>query len=380
MAPATFPTQPSPSLIASFMPAFSIRQVDRVAVAASPGHAYAAARTLDMSQVAFVRWLFQLRILPDRIAARFRGRPYLPMRSSGIDDITRPGSGFRLLGEEPWREVVVGAIGKFWQPAIEYASVAPVDFAAFDRPGFGKLAWCIRVDPRESGGSWVGFELRVGATDATSLVRFKRYWWIIGRFSHAIRRRFLGKLVEELGPAVADERRKLEGDDLLMARFQRTHGVTIEAPVGKVWPWLVQIGARRAGWYSFDRLDNRGMHSAERIIPGLQKLAVGDIIPAQPKSPDGFAVLRLEPERFLVLGDPGLLPGAARSGGPPWRTTWAFVLEPIGATATRLTVRARAFYAPGLALAAVRVALGLAHEVMERRQLHNLRRRAEAMA
>ena len=220
----------------------------------------------------------------------------------------------------------------------------------------------------------------MGATDARSRARFKRYWWIIGRFSHAIRRSLLAKLVEELGPAVSDERRGLEGDDLLVARFQRTHAITIEAPVGRVWPWLVQIGARRAGWYSFDLLDNGGMPSAERIVPELQKLAVGDIIPALPKSPDGFAVLRLEPERFLVLGDPGLLPGAARSGGPPWRTTWAFVLEPIGATATRLTVRARAFYAAGLGLAAVRVALGLAHEVMERRQLHNLRRRAEAMA
>jgi hypothetical protein len=302
------------------------------------------------------------------------------LRSPNIDDITGAGSGFVLLGEEPGREVVVGAIGKFWQPAIEYASVRPADFAVFDRPGFGKLAWCIRVDPREGGGSWVGFELRVGATDAASLARFKRYWWIIGRFSHAIRRRFLGRLVAELGPAVGDERRTLEGDDLLMARLQRTHAVTIEAPVGRVWPWLVQIGARRAGWYSFDLLDNGGIHSADFIIPELQHLSVGDIIPALPGSPGGFAVLRIEPERALVLGDPGLLPGAPRSGGPPWRTTWAFVLEPIGATATRLTVRSRAFYGRGFSLAVVRVAMGLAHEVMERRQLHNLRRRAEAMA
>jgi hypothetical protein len=381
MTPTTFAEPPSPSLIASFMPAFSIRQADRVAVAASPDHAYAAARTLDMSQVAFVRWLFQLRILPDRIAAAFRGRSYPALRASGIDDITRAGSGFLLLGEEPGREVVVGAVGKFWQPAIEYAAVTPAGFTAFDRPGFGKLAWCIRVDPREGGGSWVGFELRVGATDPASLARFKRYWWIIGRFSHAIRRSFLGKLVAELGPAGSDERRSLPGDEILAAsRVQKTHGVTIEAPVASVWPWLVQIGARRAGWYSYDLLDNGGTHSAERIVPELQHLYVGKMIPALPTSPDGFAVLRLEPERALVLGDPGLLPGAARSGGPPWQTTWAFVLAPIGETATRLTVRARADFPPAWTMAVVRPLLGLAHEVMERRQLHNLRRRAEAMA
>jgi hypothetical protein len=375
------PDPPSPSLIATFMPAFSLRQLDRVAVAASPRRAYAAARALDMSEVGFVRLLFQLRILPDRIAARFRGRPYRPMRSAGIDDITGAGSGFRLLGEEPGREVVVGAIGKFWQPVIEYAAVTSADFTPFDRPGYGKLAWCIRVDPREGGGSWVGFELRVGATDPASLARFKRYWWIIGRFSHAMRRHFLTKLAKELGPAVSDARRRLPGDEILAAtRAQKTHGVTIEAPVEKVWPWLVQIGARRAGWYSFDRLDNGGTRSAERIVPELQHLAVGDIIPALPKSPDGFAVLRLEPERALVLGDPSLLPGAARSGGPPWRTTWAFVLEPIGPTATRLAVRARAEFPPTRTMAVVRRLLGLAHEVMERRQLKNLRRRAEAMA
>jgi hypothetical protein len=122
------------------------------------------------------------------------------------------------------------------------------------------------------------------------------------------------------------------------------------------------------------------MPSAERIVPELQRLSVGDIIPALPKSPNGFAVLRLEPERTLVLGDPSLLPDGARPGGPPWRTTWAFVLEPIGGTATRLIVRARADYAPGWTMTLVRTLMALAHEVMERRQLHNLRRRAEAMA
>ena len=92
---------PRPSLIDSFLPVFSIRQVDRVAVAAGPGHAYAAARTLDMSEVGFAGLLFQLRVVPDRIAAAFRGQSYPPLRSSGIDDITRAGSGFLLLGEEP---------------------------------------------------------------------------------------------------------------------------------------------------------------------------------------------------------------------------------------------------------------------------------------
>jgi hypothetical protein len=46
-----------------------------------------------------------------------------------------------------------------------------------------------------------------------------------------------------------------------------------------VWPWLVQIGFNRAGWYSYDLLDNLGRRSAERIIPELQAISVGDWVP-----------------------------------------------------------------------------------------------------
>jgi hypothetical protein len=368
-------------LIADVMPRYSLRQVDRVAVAAEPSHAYAVARNVDMYRIPFVRWLFQLRTLPERIAAWVRGKPYNPNLSSRIEDIARAGSGFLVLREEPGREVVIGSVGKFWQLAIEFAPVTPDTFTAFERPGYGKLAWCIRVDPRVGGGSWLTVELRVGATDAASLARFKRYWWLIGRFSHAIRHGVMRMLVKELGAAPADATRLLPGDALLpRSLFQRTHATTIDAPVEHVWPWLVQMGARRAGWYSFDLLDNGRVPSADYIIPELQSLSVGDIIPALPKSPDGFAVLSLDAPRSLVLGDPSLLPGGRRpKAAPPWKTTWAFVLEPIGGVATRLTVRVRAEYAPSLKMAVVLPVMRLAHEVMERRQLHNLRRRAQAM-
>jgi hypothetical protein len=141
------------------------------------------------------------------------------------------------------------------------------------------------------------------------------------------------------------------------------------------------MGCRRAGWYSFDWLDNDGVPSADRIIPELQNLVVGDILPATPDKPDGFAVLRIEPERALVIGAPSLLPGGSDPPeAPPWRTTWAFVLEPIGEEATRLVVRVRADYQPGPMMALVAPFMRALHEVMERQQLRNLRRRAEAAA
>jgi hypothetical protein len=177
----------------------------------------------------------------------------------------------------------------------------------------------------------------------------------------------------------ADERWVVAGDDLLpSARTQMTHHVYIEAPPAKVWPWLVQMGRRRGGWYSWDFLDNGGVASADRIIPELQKLAVGDVLPIKPSGPDGFAVLAFDPPRALVLGDSSLLPGRPMPPKGKPRGTWAFLLEPIGRTGTHLIVRVRIDYEPSWAATLVRPFIAGLHEVMERKQLRTLKQRAEA--
>jgi len=170
----------------------------------------------------------------------------------------------------------------------------------------------------------------------------------------------------------------IAGDELLpAARTQVTHSVDIDAPPEKVWPWLVQMGRGRGGWYSWDLLDNGGLASADEIEPALQDLSIGDVLPIKPNSPDGFAVLRLEPARSLVLGDTSLLPG--RPGPPPGapRGTWAFSLEPLGEAATRLVVRVRVDYARNLVTALVAPIVRAMHEIMERKQLRTLKRRVE---
>ena len=365
------------SVIAAFMPVQSFRQVDRVAVAAKPERAYQVVRATDLRRLAFVRALFGLRTLPERAAGVLRPWQRSPAGSARIEDITRPGSGFILLAEDPGREVVLGSVGKFWQPTIDFAAVTPESFTAFSEPGYGKLAWCLRVDPRQSGGAWVTVELRVGATDGESLARFRSYWRLIGRFSRAIRHAVLRVLVDDLG-AFDPEIGSVPGDEILPDRkFQRTHAIVIEAPPERVWPWLVQMGCRRAGWYSFDWLDNGRVPSAEQIVPELQTLSVGDTLPARPSGPDGFRVLQLEPARALVLGSPSPSPDGPVTGSTERRTTWAFLLEPIGDEATQLTVRVRADFEPGLKMGVLGPVIAAAHEVMERRQLHNLRRRAE---
>ena len=82
-----------------------------------------------------------------------------------------------------------------------------------------------------------------------------------------------------------------------------TMAVTIEAPPAEVWPWLVQMGWDRAGWYSWDRLDNGGRRSAHELHPEWQRLSVGDRLTAwSPAGPvDAWEVAALEPERFLGL-------------------------------------------------------------------------------
>ena len=169
--------------------------------------------------------------------------------------------------------------------------------------------------------------------------------------------------------ATADEaRRPLPGDELLPdADLVATRAISIGAAPADVWPWLVQLGVGRAGAYSYDWLDRLfglDVRSSRRIVPELQGLAVGDVIPVA-NDGTGLRVRILERERVL---------GALTDDGT-WAWTW--VLEPAGA-GTRLLSRTRMITARILlARAATWLALVPASWVMERRMLLGLRERAE---
>lgn len=75
----------------------------------------------------------------------------------------------------------------------------------------------------------------------------------------------------------------LPGDDMVQRpNFNLTRAITIHARPEEIWPWLVQIGYGRAGWFSYDLLDNLGWHCAEQLIPGLQQLQVRRFRPTSP--------------------------------------------------------------------------------------------------
>src|SRR5262247_3317814 len=83
--------------------------------------------------------------------------------------------------------------------------------------------------------------------------------------------------------------------------FASTQAITIDAPPEHVWPWIAQMGAGRAGWYSWDAIDNGGTPSATSILSAFQAVASGDVMPAIPGATDAFVVAAVDPPRDLVL-------------------------------------------------------------------------------
>ena len=160
--------------------------------------------------------------------------------------------------------------------------------------------------------------------------------------------------------------RSLPGDDaVLQPTFNATRAVTISARPEQIWPWLIQIGAGRAGWYSYDLLDNLGQPSAERIIPEFQHLAVGDLIPISPDGKAGQRVKAFEPNRWMLWGD--------EAGD----STWYWGLDPLDERHTRLITRVRMHYRWTSPLLLFNPLVEFTDIVMMRKCLLCIKRRAE---
>jgi hypothetical protein len=171
---------------------------------------------------------------------------------------------------------------------------------------------------------------------------------------------------------------------------QTTRAVTIDAPPGEVWRWLVQLGVGRGGLYSYDWLENLAglnVRSAEEIDPELQDLEVGDLVRLAPESMGaeaGWRVAVMEPGRTLVLHQPA----DPETGRPLDRDdpklgnyygwNWAFVLRRAKGGGTRLIVRSRVDGAPRFPIKVLYVLLlEFPHFVMERGMLKGIKERAE---
>jgi len=148
----------------------------RIFVNAKQETAWELARHYDMSSVPWIRFLFNLRTIADLFHPD-KSAPH--DKRIGLDQIGENDNGFMIIHEIPGKEVVVGAIGKFWHVDIPFEKIAPDKFRNFDEPGWGKLAWSITVEPYSTG-STVAFELRTTATDYDRLEKAEyllSYYW-----------------------------------------------------------------------------------------------------------------------------------------------------------------------------------------------------------
>ena len=345
-------------LLDSFMADPDVRDQHTTYIEAPANVTYAAAREVELDSSRIVRAIFKARelILRSTPAERPQVRGFIESMKA---------IGWGVLAEKPGREIIMGAVTKPWEANPVFRPLPPEEFESFAEPDYVKIAWTLRAIPLPNGASLFRTETRAVATDAQARRKFRFYWSLLSPGIILIRLALLPAI-----RATAERKWHLEGDDIIPEpRAQFTHAVTIDAPPNEVWPWLVQMGGQRAGWYSWDILDNGGVHSAEQIIPRLQHLEVGEVIPAKPVGSDGFTVLRMKPERALVLG------GAA----PDFDGTWAFVLEPVGDYRTRLVTRYRAKFEPSARMLIKVPMMAAVHGFMERKQLRTIKHHAEHM-
>lgn len=162
-------------------------------------------------------------------------------------------------------------------------------------------------------------------------------------------------------------RRSLPGDEVAhYPDFDATRAVTVNVPADNIWPWLVQIGYDRAGWYSYDCIDNLCRPSAENILPEFQDIAIGNKVPVSP-----WVFMKVKdfvPESWIL-----------------WESTygdgtWLWYLEPLDASHTRLISRMRFTYHWDSPFILVELASDVGDIFMLRKCMLGIKRRAESGA
>jgi hypothetical protein len=192
----------------------------------------------------------------------------------------------------------------------------------------------------------------------------------------------VGRWLRDWGSTPEERARCWPGDDLTEDPVDVfTRGVSVNAGPQAVWPWLVQFGLGRAGFYSYEFLERVAgipVRNVEQILPEHQVLRVGDEIRLHPDAP-GIPVGKIDPGRCLCFGSPA---DPDDTDAPDPRRSWSLYVEPRESGGSRLVLRS-CIEAPRSPTLAKRI--GLAAEVpvdflMEQRMLRTIKRLVESNA
>lgn len=167
------------------LPVYDVVLAEHVVVAAVPARTFAAARNLNFLTVhtPLLDGAMWARGLPDRLRHRVTPPPPVLRLANGAGL-----PGWLSLGERDGSEIAFGAVGKFWQTSIEWRDVPLAEYAAFNDPGWGKIACNFTVLPYGDRSTLLTYECRTATTDPVARRRFARYWWLIRPFvAHIMR-------------------------------------------------------------------------------------------------------------------------------------------------------------------------------------------------
>jgi hypothetical protein len=135
------------------------------------------------------------------------------------------------------------------------------------------------------------------------------------------------------GATAIEIKRAMHGDEIVAKpTFNATRAVTINAIAENIYPWIIQMGVTRAGWYSYDLLDNLAKRSAVVILPEHQNIKIGDIVPLSPDGKQGMVVKDFKKNEWILWWD--------NKGN----STWVWSIYPEGESTFRLITRVRVKY------------------------------------
>ncbi len=173
-----------PTLLDEALPDPDYTLIEHIVLPVTADVAHDAIGSLDLTDVRdpVTRAALWVRGLPERLGRRVP--PRRPTRMT-FDDLVI-GTDWVLLGQRPGHEIALGAAGRFWTPVIQWIPVRPDEFAAFEKPGFGRIGIAFSVRPHGDHHSLVTYEVRTVPPDTATRRAFGRYWVTVRQVSRGM--------------------------------------------------------------------------------------------------------------------------------------------------------------------------------------------------